>query len=132
MGRDKYADRKGDGGSAARRAARPAAEELRVVAGGLLGDEVAVLGRLIYRSKNQHKSSLMLRRMEHLRRSIRKGAGRGPVMERAKELYAVGSSSLVRGHFVPISVCVMAVAARIFYLVSRQARGPIDSLFEGS
>lgn len=102
----------------------------------ILDAEKSILAKLIYRSKNQHKSSPMLRRMIQLSRLMRDGAVHGPartkILAVSQDLYIACSSSLCMGYFVPISICVMSVAARIFYLVSRmpsQGRSQIDLIF---
>ena len=105
----------------------------------LLEEEKAVLARLIYRSKNQHSPSLVFRRMTHLHRQLRMlnngrigHSTKEGILESAQRLYIACSSDLVMGFFMPLNICTMSVAARIFYLVrkcpSGRDRRPCDGI----
>jgi hypothetical protein len=102
-----------------------------------LNKEIELLADLIYRSKNQHKSSLVLRKMTHLKRLLRISTlgplAKEKILECARRLYLASSSDLGMGFFVPLSLCVLATSARVFYLVSAcQAEFPkskIDEIF---
>lgn len=99
--------------------------------------ETEILSSLIYRSKNQHKSSLVLRKMTHLKRLLGISAMRPTVKEKilecAKKLYLASSSDLSMGFFVPLNLCVLAISARVFYLVSacqtELPKSKIDEIF---
>lgn len=102
-----------------------------------LSVEMELLSSLVYRSKNQHKSSLVLRKMAHLKRLLRISAMRplakDRILECCKRLYLASSSDLGMGFFIPLNLCVLAISARVFYLVSScQAEFPktkIDEIF---
>jgi len=102
-----------------------------------LHKEAQILDSLIYRSKNQHKSSLILRKMTQLKRLLRISkltpAERSRIATCAKGLYTVASSSLAMGHFIPLSLCVLGASARIFYLIEKcqveNERNAIDEIF---
>lgn len=108
-------------------------EEIREV----LSKEAEVLSSLIYRSKNQHKSSLVLRKMTHLKRLLRisnmQPTAKEKILECTKKLYLASSSDLCMGFFIPLNLCVLAISARVFYLVTTcQAelpRSKIDEIF---
>lgn len=74
--------------------------------------------------------------MAHLDRLLRKSYfDKKKIIGCSQDLYIAGSSQLAMGFFVPLSVCAMACAARIFYLVSKlpdTKRSQIDDIFEGS
>ncbi|KAI5170253.1 hypothetical protein PAEPH01_1276 [Pancytospora epiphaga] len=99
----------------------------------ILDEEHRVLSQLVYRSRNQHKSSQILRRMTHLDRLLRKSPfDKKKIIECCQNLYIAGSSQVTMGYFLPLSICVMGCAARIFYLVSKlpgYERTQIDDIF---
>lgn len=102
-----------------------------------LSKEIETLNSLVYRSKNQHKSSSLLRKMIHLKRLLRiqklNSSDKMKIVECAKKLYIIASSILSMGFFVPLCLCVLGVSARIFYLVDRCKAEPqenaIDRMF---
>lgn len=98
---------------------------------GLLKEEARVLQRLVYRSKNQHKTSPLLRQMTRLSRLLRGPLDRQAVVSCCQDAYIAGSAGLAMGYFIPLNATVMALAARVFFIVSRQppARDPIDDIF---
>lgn len=99
--------------------------------------EIKILDTLIYRSKNQHRSSVILRKMTELKRLLRATSISRPLKSRitvcAKNLYIAASSSLSMGYFIPLCLCVLGVSARIFYLVEKcqvaAERSSIDEIF---
>ncbi len=98
----------------------------------LLEMEKQTLFKLIYRSKNQHKSSQKLRKMIHLYRLLKLNK-RTKIINCAKKLYIVCSSDLVSGFFIPLNIVVMGIAARIFYIYTKLPRqnksSEIDCIF---
>lgn len=102
--------------------------------------EIEILSKLIYKSKNQHKSSLIYRKMTDIRRLIRKccipnlrDRDRNNILECAKNLYVYSSSELSMGFFIPLNLCILGVSARLFYLVSKiDTINPIDEIFQKS
>ncbi|KAM0679835.1 hypothetical protein GINT2_002007 [Glugoides intestinalis] len=102
-----------------------------------LEEEVKILDRLIYRSKNQHKSSLMLRKMICLKRVLRIKTlsiqDKTRIRKTAMSLYIVTSANICQGFFVPLCMCLLGVCARIFYLVEKcipkQECNKIDEIF---
>ncbi|KAI4293545.1 hypothetical protein PAPHI01_2819 [Pancytospora philotis] len=102
----------------------------------LLEAERDVLARLIYRSKNQHRTSVLFRKMEHLHRLLKRDPyDPQKAVECCQRLYIAGTSYLKMGHFIPLSVCVTALAARIALLItkihrlSHKKKNPIDEIF---
>jgi len=102
-----------------------------------LDKERSVLIALVYRSKNQHKSSLVLRKMIHLKRLLRitglSETKKQDIIKCTKSLYIVSSSDLSMGFFIPLNLCVMGICARVFYLISKckvdSGRNKIDEMF---
>lgn len=102
-----------------------------------LNKEIETLGNLIYRSKNQHKSSLVLRKMIHLKRLLRieklTQTDKIKITNCAKNLYIAASSNLSMGFFIPFSLCTLGISARIFYLINNceieKKTTVIDDLF---
>lgn len=96
----------------------------------LLKAEKKILDRIIYRSKNQHKSSLRLRRMIHLQRLMAKNAPLTKIKNCCQDLYIICSNDLVLGHFIPINTVLMALSGRVFYLIGKVSKpSTIDQLF---
>jgi len=102
----------------------------------LLEGEKTLLSALIYRSKNQHKSSQTLRKMIQLRRLLRyvvlDERRKEQLIDCCQNLYVICSGDMCMGYFVPLSITVMAVAARIFYLISQikpKKATAIDEIF---
>lgn len=102
-----------------------------------LQNEISVLNSLIYRSKNQHKSSIILRKMIHLKRLLRitnlKRTDKIKITNCAKNLYLAASADLSMGFFIPLCLCLLGISARIFYLIDRceviDNRSMIDDIF---
>lgn len=102
-----------------------------------LDAEVKILDRLVYRSKNQHKSSLMLRKMICLKRVLRIETlsikDKARIGNCARDLYIVASANVCEGFFLPLCMCVLGVCARIFYLIEKcnpkQESNKIDEIF---
>ncbi|KAI5150171.1 hypothetical protein ENBRE01_1337 [Enteropsectra breve] len=101
-----------------------------------LSEEKKTLARLIYRSKNQHKSSKFLRKMVQLKRltdyrDLSKGL-QSRILECCMNLYCISSMQIKMEYFVPINLCAMGIAARIYVLIKKiktQPASQIDDIF---
>lgn len=110
-----------------------------------LSEEIKVLDSLIYRSKNQHKSSLILRKMLHLRRLFRMSNlveltsfKKSKIIDCAQMLYIYSSADLSMGFFIPLNLCILGTSARIHYLIKiceinkkENYSNAIDDIFQG-
>lgn len=102
-----------------------------------LAKEVETLNRLIYRSKNQHKSSLLFRKMVHLKRLLNVNdlsrSDQIRITSCARDLYIIASSDLSMGFFIPLCLCVLGISARVFYLIdkciTKKNENKIDEIF---
>jgi hypothetical protein len=82
--------------------------------------ELELLDNLIYRSKNQHKSSLMLRKMIQIKRLLKsKKLMKNEILKASQDLYLAASSNLSMGFFIPLCLCLLGVSARIFYIFTK-------------
>ena len=87
-----------------------------------LTKEIEILDNLIYRSNNQHKSSLILRKMTNIKRLLKsKSSQKSKILNAAVDLYLAASSSLSMGFFIPLCLCLLGVSARIFYIIQKQS-----------
>jgi hypothetical protein len=81
------------------------------------------LHRLICRSKYQHKSAPMLRKMTQLNKLLihmdSSEERKRKIMDVAMDLYIICSRELSMGFFIPLNLCLMATVSRIFYLANR-------------
>lgn len=85
----------------------------------MLEKEKEILAKLIYRSKNQHKSSEKLRKMIHLHRLLKTNSDSQKIIECCKKLYVICSSDVVCGFFISLNITVMGISARVFYIYNR-------------
>lgn len=86
----------------------------------ILQREMEILDSLIYRSKNQHKSSLMFRKMTDIKRLLKANTiQKSRVLKSAIDLYIAASSNLSMGYFIPLSLCALGISARVFYLIQK-------------
>lgn len=79
-----------------------------------LDKEIKIAKALIYRLKNQHKSTLMYKRLKFLVRMVKKNDKRVPIC--CENLYLASTANLALGHFVSLSVVILGVSSRIWYL----------------
>ncbi|ORD99100.1 hypothetical protein A0H76_1401 [Hepatospora eriocheir] len=82
----------------------------------LLNIEVEFLNNLIYRGNNQFKNNLRHRKMILLSRLIKK-SNYSKIVNTCEDIYIICSSEAVLGHFLDINFTVMALVARIRYLI---------------
>lgn len=102
-----------------------------------LEEEKNILAKLIYRSKNQHKSSFVLRMMIHLKRLFRtehfSKEEKSKILNLCQNLYIECSRYVHMGYFLPFHITTMCIAARIYFLLSRsyktQKKNQIDDIF---
>lgn len=80
-------------------------------------NEVWLLRRLLYKTKNQHKSTWMYRKMRHLSKLLQKN--RTGALKCCEELYVLCSANLALGHFVSLTVVIMGICARLRFLLPR-------------
>lgn len=92
-----------------------------------LQQEVALLRRLLYRMKNQHRATWIYKKMQHLSRTVNKDAVRAQAV--CEDLYVLCTSSLALGHFVSLMTIVMGISARIRFLVRGRSDDEIDAIF---
>ncbi|KAH9386184.1 uncharacterized protein NEMAJ01_1080 [Nematocida major] len=89
--------------------------------------ELKTLDRILYKSKNAHRSTLYYRKAVHVQRALRKYVSESAAskkkkillddaQERCKEAYILMSSSIPLGHNIGLAIGLMATVARLFSL----------------
>lgn len=82
-----------------------------------LKQELLIVKNLLYKLKHQHKSTLIYKRLKHLYRMAKKTDRRA--LNCCENLYIACTSNLVLGHFVSLTVVIMGLCGRIWYLLSK-------------
>ncbi|KAL6122165.1 hypothetical protein NUSPORA_00831 [Nucleospora cyclopteri] len=90
----------------------------------ILKAEVAVLNRVIKRSKCQFRGHQVLRRMKMLHKKLEvyfnsKKLEKKKMVDIIENIYIGCSNDLTNGFFVPFNMVTMAICGRIFYLIKR-------------
>ncbi|TBU00905.1 hypothetical protein CWI38_0160p0020 [Hamiltosporidium tvaerminnensis] len=106
-----------------------------------LETEYKILSKVIYKSKNRHKNTFLFRKLNNLKRFIKKFKETPNTKDKyiiqvlSQDIYLLGSSNIEIGHFISLSLVCMGLAARFKYLVetfdfSKINTTEIDSIFE--
>eukprot|EP00866_Antonospora_locustae_P001447 jgi/Antlo1/1447/2542 len=90
-------------------------------------NEVWLLRRLLYKIKNQYKSTWMFRKMRHLSKLLQKNSP--DALKCCEELYVVCSANLALGHFVSLTIVIMGICARLRFLLPRiRSKTDVDEI----
>lgn len=101
-------------------------------------NEKKILDAFVKRNRKEHKSSMILKKLQHLKKvtsrfcntSIAKD--REIVLVTCMELYVLATSNFALKHYIVYSYIILGLSARIFYLVGRincEVKNEIDDIF---
>ncbi|KAH9411253.1 hypothetical protein HK407_06g10830 [Ordospora pajunii] len=95
------------------------------VAGMKFRAEIVVLERVVYKSRNGHKSSRMFKKLVHVLRLCRMFlAARTKskvhlVRKACEDLYIMATSNIPDGYFIGYTLVVLGISSRIHYLIAK-------------
>ncbi|ELQ75922.1 hypothetical protein THOM_1109 [Trachipleistophora hominis] len=79
-----------------------------------LENEYKLLKQLLYKSKNQHRRTLIYKKMKELFKKIKKRESMCVIKNVARGLYVLSSSNIVMGHFVGFTYVIMGISAKVY------------------
>ncbi|KAK6089796.1 hypothetical protein P3W45_001298 [Vairimorpha bombi] len=105
----------------------------------LLKKEYEIISKLYYKSKNQFRSSILLNRLNELRKQTRlfisdmSQQNKEKLQECSVNLYLSSSSYFTMGHFTKLSMILFGISGRIFGYLECYCifKDEIEDIFDG-
>ncbi|KAM0687853.1 hypothetical protein COBT_000897 [Conglomerata obtusa] len=110
--------------------------------------EYIILNKFLYRIKNEHKSTMIYRKLKHLQRLLNPCLCTEKISRIEKceicclDLYVLATSNIVMGHYIGYTYIILGMCARFSFLLNKikvknesgdstnSKRNEIDSIFE--
>lgn len=95
--------------------------------------ELWLINKIIYKSKNQLGNTLLYRRLNQLKRFLKRfieTKETHKLKECCENTFLVASSNIEIKHFIGLSLVVMGICARVYMLAEQSEINFIDDIFK--
>lgn len=79
-----------------------------------LENEYKLIKQLLYKSKNQHRRTLIYRKMKELFKKIKRREPMNVIKNVSRDLYVLTSSNVPLGHFIGFTYVIMGISAKVY------------------
>ncbi|KAG0439259.1 Ribonuclease MRP protein subunit rmp1 [Dictyocoela muelleri] len=94
--------------------------------------EYWLIKKIIYKTKNQHANTLIYRRLNQLKRLLKKYIEQNQISnikEICEKVFILATSNIEMEHHVGFSLVIIGICARIYMLIENEESEIIDDIF---